>query len=196
MTDELVSEIHDLLAGSLEMFTITWLPSHVMMRGRDRADLEAEKGRIRSTIDLHINDTLKDTKRKTRMYTNTLWQAEWDKCETGRHYYGLEPTVGNHMKLFNKGIRRKITSVNRLRFGICGLNHYLFKIGKSNSPLCILCVEGEETITHFVLECRKSRVVEEIAQKCAIWKIPYDLCHVLRDGRTLGLLAEILDRPL
>jgi ribonuclease HI len=196
MTDELVSEIQDLLASLKERITLTWLPSHVGVEGNDRADLEAGKGRARQTIDISINDILKEGKRKTKLLTTSLWQEEWTGAETGRHYYAIEPKVGTGLKLFMGGNRRVNTSINRLRFGTCGLNHHLFKIGISTTPLCIVCGEQEETIDHFLLKCKKSRVVDEITQKCAIWQIPCDLSHVLRDGRTLGLLASILDRPL
>ena len=41
-----------------------------------------------------------------------------------------------------------------MRSGHCGLNSYLHRFGKADSPYCE-CGYGKETVQHYLLECRK-----------------------------------------
>ena len=53
--------------------------------------------------------------------------------------------------------RSACAKVAQLRTGHCGLNNYLHRFRKRNSPYCE-CGYGKETVVHFMLECRKYKV--------------------------------------
>jgi hypothetical protein len=62
----------------------------------------------------------------------------------------------------------------RIRIGHCGLNNYLYRFGKSNSPCCN-CGYGKETVEHFILECPNYRMQrKELRKMVGIWKMRID----------------------
>ncbi len=48
--------------------------------------------------------------------------------------------------------RRDESIIHRLRLGKCGLNFYLYKIGKHDNGVCEVCQEPED-ISHYLLSC-------------------------------------------
>ena len=68
---------------------------------------------------------------------------------------------GKHAKpgptLYNEISNRKAAAkIVQLRTGHCGLNHYLHRFGKRNTPYCD-CGYGKETVQHYLMECRNYR---------------------------------------
>ena len=58
-------------------------------------------------------------------------------------------------KLYNEiPGRDMVAKIIQLRTGHCGLNHYLHRFGKRNSPYCE-CGMGKETVEHYLLDCRR-----------------------------------------
>ena len=58
--------------------------------------------------------------------------------------------------LYNKLTRNACGKIIQLRTGHCGLNSYLHRFGRIDSPLCD-CGMGLETVEHFLLECPRYR---------------------------------------
>ena len=59
--------------------------------------------------------------------------------------------------LYNEIVdRNSAAKIAQLRTGHCGLNRYLHRVGRKNSPYC-QCGYGKETVEHYLLECRNFR---------------------------------------
>ena len=101
--DKLTNDIYEHITNSNRNITIIWIPSNADIKGKSRAEEEAEKGRINPTINLPIGDSLENARRKIQTHCNTIWQNKWDRGKTGRHYYNLEPTVNKQTKTIHKG---------------------------------------------------------------------------------------------
>ena len=87
------------------------------------------------------------------------WLIEWENSGKGRLYKAIFenknqcPTSRKVMKP-----RYKEVVINRLKFHMCRLNAYLYKIGLHSSGLCDIC-EVLETVQHFLFECTKHTVL-------------------------------------
>ncbi len=80
-----------------------------------------------------------------------MWQSKWDGEKKGRHLYNIQKTVGNERRIF--GNRKEDSIMSRLRIGHTALNHSLYKIGKHESGLCVIC-DLPETVEHILIKCK------------------------------------------
>src|SRR5439155_8361368 len=70
-------------------------------------------------------------------------------------YLTKQKGVKAGLELYNTMTNRNsVATITQLRTGHCGLNYYLHRFGKRNSPYCE-CGMGKETVEHYLLECRK-----------------------------------------
>ena len=141
--------------------TIAWIPSHVGIIGNERADALCKEATSHPTVDIEVGKELKDAYKDIDKHITTLWQKEYDSQTSGLHYKRLEPDVSNKIQFkYRRGKERLIT---RLRLGHCRLNHYLHKIGQHPDGKCNHC-KTQETIEHFLLECKHYNVIEQIGK--------------------------------
>ena len=77
----------------------------------------------------------------------------------GRHLYQIQKSV--KVNRVGSGNRREETVLTRLRLGHCALSKTLKMIGKHQTGLCEGC-QGEESVEHVLLQCRKYRAQREM----------------------------------
>ena len=139
---------------------IIWIPGHAKIEGNERADAEAKKAAIHpSTSRSYNHRPLKSARIRTIKETaKKQWDKEWNEnTKTAKALRRITKRKGvkTGPKLYNEiPGRDMVAKIVQLRTGHCGLNHYLHRFGKRNSPYCE-CGMGKETVEHYLLECRK-----------------------------------------
>ena len=75
------------------------------------------------------------------------------ESRSGHHTKNLDRALpGAHTRQLYDGLKREDAKVlAQLRTGRCGLNHYLHRIKRVESPLCEVC-QTPETVRHFLIE--------------------------------------------
>jgi ribonuclease HI len=174
--------------------TFVWIPSHLGVDGNELADDEANRGRLRPTIDITVGKQLENGYKIAFDVTMASWQQRWTSSTKARHYYSIQPTLTVATRRARL-CRKKSTVINRLRFGICALNQRLHKIGRAASPLCSTCGEVE-TIAHYLLECTGNPATRKLQERCEMWHVHKTVVSVLSDARTMDFIATTFTRNI
>ena len=131
--------------------TISWIPSHVGIRGNERVDDLAKEALLLSHVNFPIAPDISDLDVILREQIKREWQTQWDMSLKGRFYYALEPKVSETVK-YSDPCKAKQTCISRLRFNKCLLGDTEYMLNKRDSPLCKAC-KVKEDVSHFLLDC-------------------------------------------
>ena len=134
------------LAGKIIKFF--WIPSHVGIKGNDRADLAANKARSYDVVS-NIKIPYTDLKSAINYYCFSLWQASWSR-ELDNKLLPIKPSVF-YRTLLHSPVRKFDTIITRLRIGHTHLSHSHLLSG-SSAPLCPHCL-SPLTIDHILISC-------------------------------------------
>ena len=124
-----------------------WLPSHIGIRGNEKADETAK-----STLSLpQSNNKVSYTDFKTSIltYIQSSWQSQWD-ADLFNKLHAVKPTLGEWYPSY-RSIRREEVIITRLRIGHSHLTHS-WLLAKEDAPECIQCNEYL-TMKHILLDC-------------------------------------------
>ena len=143
------------LADRVRLLQIVWIPAHKGYDGNERADVLAKRGaalpdgmmlrvaKPRSSIKCDIKDAI-----------YAKWEQEWKTAMIANHaksFYGKPDP--NKAKYVYKLARLELGRFVRIITGHNNLNFFQAKLGLATSPVCRLCNEGDETITHMMTDC-------------------------------------------
>ena len=104
--------------------------------------------------------------------TRKQWEKEWlenMKIAKALRRITKRKGVKTGPKLYNEiPGRDTVAKIVQLQRDHCGLNHYLHRFGKRNSPYCE-CGMGKETREHYLLESRRykeqrKKVIKDIGK--------------------------------
>jgi len=135
------------LANSGKTIIFCWIPSHVNIRGNERADTAAK-----SALSLPVTNMKLPARELLPCISNFCldeWQGIWDCCE-GNKLHSIYPTVGilKHSKNMS---RYNFVLLIRLRIGHSCLTHSYLLCG-DDPPTCQSC--GIPLIVkHILVEC-------------------------------------------
>lgn len=166
---ELWHAFHNSLQALLDRFpwtnlTFRWLPGHAGVPGNERADRlakEAAMGQRSSTQQLptvlrpplphNPTSLIKSHRQKSQDACMHMWLAS----KTAKHLSVIDknPTSKSFQKLSTSLDKIHNSILVQLRTGHIGLGAHLYRIGKTDSPICQRCNKGEETVFHFLLHC-------------------------------------------
>ena len=127
---------------------ICWIPSHIGVRGNERADLAAK-----STLDLtpdKFRIPYTDMKLTINKFLHTKWQQHWNN-NTHNKLFQIQSTLGEWRPAFRKS-RRDQVIVSRLRIVHTRLTHS-FILKQRNNNQCLTC-QTPYTIKQVLIECR------------------------------------------
>jgi len=144
--------IHRMTMEGLNI-VVVWLPGHAGVDGNEEADALARRALSHPQIDHKIDLTIHDYIHKIQNYIIHKWQQTWDGDPSSLHYHSIQPLVGIKCKFTYDRGRLMERYITRLRLGKCFLNHYLFKIGRHPTGLCITC-GVPETVEHYIIHCK------------------------------------------
>jgi hypothetical protein len=145
---------------------IGWVKGHSSERGNERADGEAKvaaKGcssHVRSLpgflADGQMPISIYAWHQKSDSYLKSKWRAAWAASPRHDRIHRIDPSLpSKSFRKLTKGLSRNQTSaLAQLRSGHVPLNVYLHRINKASSPGCASCLQGDESVHHFLFECR------------------------------------------
>ncbi|KAJ5598905.1 reverse transcriptase [Penicillium lagena] len=132
-----------------------WIPAHEGIAGNELVDSyakEAAKGETPSPHDRNIQ-LASAAKRRIRTTARISWERSWEKEKSGKATKRLLPVPTKKVLEFWKGQRKASASIMmQMRLNIVGVNRYLWRINKADSPDCS-CHLGQQTPKHVLLEC-------------------------------------------
>lgn len=142
-----------------------WVPSHIGVKGNERADALAKavikfSNLIPENKHFKVSIACQDVILTLKQRMQDEWRKYWYNLthveNKGSWYDKLEVQV-NSKPWFLKYqyVHRKFYStICRLRLGHCRLNFHLYRIKLVNSPLCDYCTTQEEqTLDHIIFGC-------------------------------------------
>jgi ribonuclease HI len=124
-----------------------WIPSHVGIKGNERADKAAKAALEQEISDIKIPAS--DFKSLIHKYIMAKWQHQWDSSENNK-LYTIQPKIGEWHQSFRPSRREEIV-LARLRIGHSHITHsYLLR--NDDMPECVSC-QCPLTINHILIDC-------------------------------------------
>ena len=131
------------------------IPSHIGIRGNERADSAAK-----SALDLSpkvISIPYSDLKPIISKFLHKKWQPRW-KMNIHNELFEILLTVGEWRLAF-RASRREQVVISRLRIGHTRLTH-AFILKQEPQPQCLTC-QTTCTVKHILIECRAFAVIRK-----------------------------------
>ena len=125
---------------------LAWVPSHVGIKGNEKADELAKQALNFNVLDLKVPYT--DLRVNVNSVFKQKWQAQWNECPD--KLFQINPTVGDFYVWTGLSRREEIV-ITRARIGHTYFTHsYLLK--GEDMPWCIPC-HCPDTVKHILLDC-------------------------------------------
>ena len=135
------------LQSNQKTIVFWWVPSHVGIRGNEKADAAAKAALDLVTSNVKIPHT--DLKHIVHTHYSKKWQSDWDHVAFNK-LQPIKPLLGD-TTLRNISSRRDEVVLHRLRLGHSYLTHsYLLK--GEDAPECVPC-QCLLTVEHILLHC-------------------------------------------
>ncbi|KAJ7635493.1 hypothetical protein DFH06DRAFT_921833, partial [Mycena polygramma] len=144
---------------------IGWVPGHVEFAPNERVDKEAKEAAanddpphplLPALFHSPLPRSAAAAKAEYQTRTTSKWTTIWKASPRYDKFSRLDKhaTVHSiHKPLINLS-RRNSSLIGQLRTRMVGLNAWLFKIHRAESPLCQTC-QRREDIPHFVFFCSR-----------------------------------------
>jgi ribonuclease HI len=146
LIQNILEELHSLHTQK-RFITLCWLPSHIGIKGNEKADLAAKRSLHQQINDLSI--PYSDLRQNIIFHCHNKWQNIWNQ-ETNNKLHKIYPYI-SEVNSKNFLPRQEETLLNRLKIGHSYLTHgYLLK-GES-PPQCLACQETV-TVEHILIKC-------------------------------------------
>ena len=140
---------HNELA-ELNRIVFCWLPSHVGIKGNEKADIAAKSALTLNISDLKIPFT--DFKPSINTFVHNKWQMSWNAAVFNK-LHSIMPSLGEWQPNYRIDRKEEVT-LARLRIGHTFITHSFLLKGE-DWPLCIPCQEPF-SVKHFLLDCTDS----------------------------------------
>ena len=141
--------------SSRKKIILCWIPSHIGVKGNERADSAAK-----SALDLSpkvISIPYTDLKPIIRKFLHKKWQPRLD-MNINNKLFQIPPTLGEWRPAF-RGSRREQVVISRLLMGHTRLTH-AFILKQEPQPQCLTC-QTTCTVKHILIECRAFAVIRK-----------------------------------
>ena len=124
-----------------------WIPSHVGIRGNDRAD-QAAKEALKLEPS-HVKIPYTDLKPTIKKYITDKWQEQWKTCQNNK-LHSIQKQIGKKINTHNMPRKEEVV-MTRLRIGHSYITHSHLLKGEE-APHCIPC-QKPYTIEHLLTNC-------------------------------------------
>lgn len=162
LVEHIQKQIKSLLKAQRKKIKLIWTPGHEGIEGNEEADKEAAKaitdGDLNSEHLTYLQELpiSRSAARQARETSLKRRAAErWEGSPRGARMREIDNALPgtSFLKLTNKFPRRNTSILMQLRTGHIPLNHFLYKIGKAESPLCQACELEREDVSHYLMKC-------------------------------------------
>jgi hypothetical protein len=146
--DTAISQIRDLLIAKQLHIKLMWVPSHIGIKGNEKAD---ENAKIATSSPLLMTDCTNknDIKKLTKSSIQEMVTEKWNSYS--HTYKMLNP--GRNKAVYPLASRKLTIAYTRFRLGHTLHTHeHIYK--KQPRPACIFCNQGERTTQHIIFECQ------------------------------------------
>ena len=130
-----------------KIISFCWIPSHVGIRGNERADAAAKTALSLPESDIKVPHT--DLRQKVNDHFIAKWQNRWNTIAFNK-LQAVKPYIGE-TKLKNIVNRREEGVLHRARMGHTYLTHSYLLRGE-DAPECIPC-QSLLTVEHILIHC-------------------------------------------
>ena len=129
------------------MIYFCWLPSHVGIKGNEKADIAAESVLTLNISDLKIPFT--DFKPSINTFLHYKWQMSWNAAVFNK-LHSIKPSLGEWQPNYRIDRKEEVT-LARLRIGHTFITHSVLLKSEDWS----LCIPYQEpfSVKHFLLDC-------------------------------------------
>ena len=141
----LLNRINSVLESKSIVFC--WIPSHVGIRGNEKADMAAKESTDLDISDLKVPYT--DFKQQINYFMSNSFQEFWNSFPNNK-LYQIKPTLGEQLNSFRISRKEEVV-LCRLRIGHTYFTHSFLLKGE-DPPECIACQEPY-TVKHILLDC-------------------------------------------
>ena len=141
--------------SSHKKIILCWIPSHIRVRGNERADSAAK-----SALDLSpkvISIPYTNLKPIISKFLHKKWQQQWD-MNIHNKLFQIQPTLGEWRPAFRTS-RREQVIISRLCIGHTRLIH-AFILKQEPQPQCLTC-QTTCMVKHILIECRAFAVIRK-----------------------------------
>ena len=133
-------------------------------------------------------------KQHYRLKLTMEWWQCWAKLLRHQHASKTDPKLTETLFLrLTKDVSKAQASI---LFQLCSkhvlLHRYLHRIGKADSPLCMLWRHGEETVHHYLFDC-PAHEHARFALRCKLGRLSKSLHHILRSQKELKPLLHYVN---
>ena len=136
------------LMSNSKRIIICWIPSHIKVRGNERAH-SATKQVLHLTPDKFRIPNI-DLKPSINKFLHAKWQQRWNNNIHNKPFQ-IQPTLGEWRPGLRKS-RKEQVIISQLRIGHTRLTHS-FILKQEPQPQCLTC-QTSCTIKHLLIECR------------------------------------------
>ena len=139
--------------AELSNIVFCWLPSHVGIKGNEKADIAAKSASTLNISGLKIPYT--DFKPCKNTFLHSKWQMSWNAAVVNK-LHSIKPSLGGWQSSYRIDHKDEVT-LARLRIGHTFITHSFLLKGE-DWPLCIPCQEPF-SVKHFLLDCTDFRMI-------------------------------------
>ena len=172
---------HNELA-ELNRIVFCWLPSHVGIKGNEKADIAAKSALTHNISNLKIPFT--DFKPSINTFVHNKWQMSWNAAVFNK-LHSIMPSLGEWQPNYRIDRKGEVT-LARLRIGHTFITHSFLLKGE-DWPLCIPCQELF-SVKHFLLDCTDFRIIRSRFYRVNSLK---ELFDTVEPVRIFSFLKEI-----
>ena len=149
--------------------SIKWIAGHTGNWGNELADREAKiaathadntssRRRLPTALKRPLPSSISALKQYHNSSLLSMWARIWRQSPRYHHMASIDPSLpSNAFTKLTKPIGKKHAAIYaQLRMGHVPLNKHLYRIKKSDTPICLQCEDNKpENVHHFLFECRK-----------------------------------------
>lgn len=180
-----------------------WVPGHMDFAPNDKADEHAKRAAegdsspredLPKLLKKPLPASISALRQELKSKIQKRWARQWKTSPRYRHMRAIDKSTPSKkwLKLVSSLSRAQASIIVQLRTGRIGLNKFLHRIQRAESPSCPSCDEhSDETIHHFLFECHHYRHERHTLQR-KLRRRATNLSYLLSNpAATLPLLKYI-----